>query len=214
MFSHPEGEAENESREGRRSAFDLSVMAHVEELFCDALGLFVFGSSYVYAFEYLLSPGSILPPPDHPLDRFRMDKLNYAADRYKIEVDPSSFSGWVDLSPSLDDPTTEVIHDVLERSTDLIQNEAMRVVVERGIKLPRKAIVNKIRKALEEGRPYHDIASLPEIINAGWLWVRGKNGITSLDDFGQLDMIQDLMLKTIEVSEILTRASEKRMDKS
>jgi hypothetical protein len=77
--------------------------------------------------------------------------------------------------------------------------------------------VGEVVRSFQRERPYDDVATLPEIATAGWLFLRGQRGYATVGEAVPTErrlrsgsfhgrryaMLQDLMLKSLEVSEWL-----------
>jgi hypothetical protein len=75
----------------------------VEETFCDLMGVALFGTSYFYAFAYLLAPAGLGRPLMYPDMRRRVMDMSAAAATFGVLV-PSGFDSWFgdDVSPTTD----------------------------------------------------------------------------------------------------------------
>lgn len=72
-------------------------LSQCEELFCDFIGLRVFGMSYLHAFGFLLAPGMATwkREPEYPTVRQRVEYMVSAAPSFGIVVRPAT---WICLS--------------------------------------------------------------------------------------------------------------------
>ena len=198
---------------GNLSDFVLNCLSKkAEEVFCDLFGLYIFGAGYVYAFEYLLAPGFGSRNRSYPPELQRIVILAQAASVYGINISPEAFDGWrrPAAPKTLEDKAIEVADCVLETCVSLLIDETCELLKDRGITPVRNDKVRAVREAFSRGAPYGEGATLPEIVVAGWEYVREQGGLANPKEYDKYDMLQELMLKSVEVSEVETRRSDHR----
>ncbi|MBY5533634.1 hypothetical protein HFO58_10715 [Rhizobium leguminosarum] len=186
------------------------VVSQIEELFCDAVGVSLFGASFVQAFHYLLAPGmgGDMRNPRYP-------KLSTRA--YCIEnfggVDLNAI-GLEDFSKEFPDTGApgglrdafvyKMVDDLaLAEAPQAYRNALDLLIKKAGHHLPTAEGEEEVYKMFAHEIPSGHPTSLADILNAGWRFVREKGD--SLEDF---EPISELMLKSIEVLEYRRRLSD------
>jgi hypothetical protein len=182
------------------------ALQQLEETFCDLVGLRIFEHAYIYAFEYFLAPGGDEISLEYPSNSRRMRTLQSIATQWNIQITVGSpYADWIDPTSSSERDT--VLSDVLDSLCgdllpDLEQEVRRMVDGDKPIRI-RDAVVEKMVEAFGYSEPYRAEATLPEIITAGWLTVLQRHGMA--DDLKGFAALNDVMLKTIEVTEYLRK---------
>jgi hypothetical protein len=187
-----------------------------EEVFCDLVGLRIFGAAYLHAFGYLVAPGITSERvPRYPTVPQRARYLTLACERYGIAV-PSNY---IDLFQSLppEPPSSRsflisIADDAVKSQIERLIDHADQYVASKGVVLPTSAEVESIYKAFDGLIPAAHPASLPAIVNAGWKAVHAGDFWSA---YPQVDkrrptVLNELMLKTaqvLEVRELLGRST-------
>lgn len=187
------------------------VMEQLEEVFCDLFGLYLFGSAFVAAFDYLLGPGGHHRSLGYPSDRQRMAILVEAAAELDIELDPAMIADWSMASPGkADAAATEIVDAVTQRLVPRVRSDLFGELRRRGMTSPDRTVIGKVREAFERGEPYPDRAELGEIVSAGWLRMRDLDVAPCRGDTDEeqhrervksYKVLADLVLKTVEIAE-------------
>jgi hypothetical protein len=187
----------------------LNGIRQLEEIFCDATGLYTFGPSFLYATEYFLSPGGMPRSLGYPRDHDRLKLLKRGSEMLSLEVQEPLFERWkdseavegnsADFVRLLDHAVQDVANDVLEFAFKMLQDRAIAV--------PSMEKVASVRASFERIEPSNSGASLGEIATAGWMLLRDKGGLKEKSDQPYYRILCDLMLKTIEVSEFQHRVT-------
>lgn len=184
------------------------ALRQCEEVFCDFLGLMIFGVSYLFAFEYILSPylgESRSPRYPSIIDRVRY--LSKAASRFGIEV-PVGYSENFSNEPEELKRHEKYLATVSDNAVATILDRLMVLaegaVAEAGLYLPKTDAADRVYKAFEMLVPACDIGNLGELVNGGWkarldqnLWYNNKAVWHRREQ-----VINDLLLKSIEVMEV------------
>ena len=187
------------------------ALAQAQEIFCDSIGIRIFGSSYFYAFEYLLRPSlGNRRSEKYPAIRERADVMLRTAKKFGLPHEANYSTRFTELNLNLGE--REAYHlSLSDKSTNAVVDEILGLVetIANDAKLPLPndpERISDIYNCFRERNPGSDIKSLPDIINAGWkayldndLW--RADGYTG-DRFGPLS---ELVLKTIEVMEFEIR---------
>ena len=185
----------------------FSVMRQLEEVFCDLFGLYVFGEAYVYAYDYFLAPGGGARSSAYPEATDRLRYLLGSAEGLGIDVKPEMFGVW-QKSVSREGVEADVLKfaDVaVEAMVPMVQAAAFDLLKARGVNLNRPEVIERVVKAFANHVPDGEGATLAEIISAGWRYLRAQGGLARADEREEHDMLNALMLKSIEVSEFLLR---------
>jgi len=186
-----------------------NAMRQIEEIFCDTFGLGVFGESYLYAFDYLLAPGSWPRSLEYPSVLVRNQCLEMAANQLGIPFNSVLFSGWHDsrsLPPELRD-LAEITDQAVTDCVPQIITVTRELLEKNNLFLPRDTKIEKILESFRCYRPYQDIATLPEILVAGWRRLRDQGGLGAAGDSEENETLNEIVLKSIEISEFLQLAA-------
>jgi len=182
-----------------------------EEEFCDLVGCRIFGESYLYAFEYLLSPGwgarsfDYLDLPD------RASVLVTAAQKWALSIPTGYVSSFLrnpshamDAGESLllsasDGATHRMLPDLIELAEQFCNQGK--------IALPNKLTADSVHRDLGAGVPSDKAENFVDIVNAGWKAMRDSafwsDRPTLKND--KMENISQLIFKSIEVSEYKRR---------
>lgn len=185
------------------------LLSKAEEVFCDLVGLHMFGESYFYAFEYFLAPGVNKSTAVYPPSIQRLKSLVAYADKLGIAYPEDIVDTWNrEKEPAADEPTPFELADVV---LDNCLNKLIRLckarMANRKITLPDVSVVDQIEAAFVRGEPYGSKAKLSETINALWRVAKRRN-ITKQAEIDATFMDIELALKTIEVAEYYSRLEE------
>lgn len=180
------------------------ALSQLEEIYCDIVGLYLFGPSYLYAFDYLLAPGGSDRSLDYPSDGKRMEILAATADKLGLPVDPAVRSQWAPTSVVIDQRRlTHVVDDVVAALLDTLIEHVEAFMAERGIIPPGEVAIQAILGAFNQRQPHSSQATLGEIISAGWKFLRAQDGLADQRD--TYKVLCDLIWKTVEVTEYLEK---------
>lgn len=199
-----------------RDGHDLSWLEHqcfasaakqLEEIFCDMFALYVFGPSFAFAYEYFLAPGKSNRSVTYPSSRNRVRYLLDGVRELGFAVDDDLFANWQDssLRVGIAGDILLFADDAVDVMFPVVRNLAFDILKRSDIPTCRDAAVDRVREALTIGIPDGDGATLAEIVTAGWLHLRGKGGLSTETDQPELGMLNELMLKSVEVSEYRLR---------
>jgi hypothetical protein len=183
-----------------------------EEIFCDLFGYALFGASYLQAFAFILAPSVG--------GRYRSGKYPTYARRVSIISDMAKSEGLTlpnhaELRFSQDlrgfDDRHRFIVKMADEAAALIAPAlwAKVTAVIRECSLKRPVGDNAVRHVadLRLGIPPSKPECLGDILNAGWLRYEEivRSAKTTNDASDSLDRLNELLLKTIEVSEYRRR---------
>jgi hypothetical protein len=201
----------------QRAGHDLSYLQHaafasarkqLEEIFCDMFALYVFGPSFAFAYEYFLAPGKGARSIAYPSSHKRVHYLLDGASTLGLDVDGADlFANWRDST------TPGGVHgDVLlfaDEAVDAMfpsaRDLAFEILRQSNVPMCDANAIGRVRDSLEKGVPEGSGATLAEIVTAGWQHLRARGGLAGDDDQQELAMLNELMLKSVEVSEFKLR---------
>jgi hypothetical protein len=181
-----------------------------EEIFCDAVGVRLFGESYFHAMEYLLSPHFQNRRAIHYPDiRTRVDAMSQAATRFGVPASADFWKKFTEKPLSLDAKQRYLLN-VADHATKQAINDlvgAAGVIADKaGIPRPVSTEADRILECFEAGIPAHGLRNLADIINAGWRGYIGQTPAKSRAARGErFSRLADVILKTIEVMEFEIR---------
>ena len=192
------------------------ALLQIEEIFCDFFGLRLFSESYLHAFEYLISPGT----PGQRSVRYpnitsRVSHLTKAAQEMKVVISPQFESSFMpETEPP--EPSTKLLVSIADTvSTSLVPDLielAKKFATDRSVPERDEEEVSKISDEIRHRvAPTSSSQSLTDILNAGWecfldkeLWKEVKQ----IGDENRYRVLQDIILKSMEVSEVQERVRE------
>lgn len=200
------------ARETWVSAFSWCSL-QVEEIFCDCFGLRLFAEAYARAFLYLLGPGSAGKRSlRYPNLRERAKLMVQAASTMQVAVQDNFASEFMhETEPS--EPTTRLLISVADTVARSVAPDICALAGEWADKrkVPKRNTdrVDAICHALGRIAPVTTQESTVDLLNAGWqcaigpeLW-KDVPQITEAKDKDRI--LKDLVLKSMEVTEVLLR---------
>lgn len=178
------------------------VGSQCEEIFCDIFGATLFGKSYLYAFDFFLSPGFGTREFDYPslLDRIAFMKEVTTVSEPEILNNESIAKA----TPQVRSPPLVVLADKI---TSLLIPGILKVANEIASRIEYNRTGNdtieELIKNLDIGIPPRRPASPIDILNAIWTVFLKKQSIDdSLDNRIKLtDLMTNLCLKSLEIYE-------------
>lgn len=193
------------------------ALNHIQESFCDFVGLRIFRESYLHAFSYLLSPYPDPYSDAYPSLQRRAIDLETAATRYGIDV-PAGYAASFgkEVDPAVEgqedafrlkvanDASSNLVNELIDRVDGIVSSLSLYQATDADI----TRVYNCYEKFMVPSVGEKSIAC---ITNAGWraylntsLW---ENRIE--DQKERVRTLQDLMLKNLEILEF-----EQRIDPS
>lgn len=196
----------------------LWAMKQLEESFCDFIGLFLFGPSYLYAFAHFISPGVNAGEPKYPQAYERFSALLLEAQKHwKIDTAfdtglfeaatrPQEIDGSIDREYLLrlaDDARKSLLYDVVGSARSVIDSACL---------LYSSVGEDDLLEQLNEGVPCSNAKSLMAVVNAGWsVFIQrvyratfgSKNWGFSIQETPKV--LNELILKSFETHEIEQR---------
>lgn len=177
-----------------------------EELFCDLLGLKLFGEGFIYSFIYLISPTLGDRAPFYPSMEARVQTLLLGSKSFAIDAPPDLADFFVDPRKRLSDQERFVLKMADNASDSMVRSLIVaveRLVTDSKMALPKSSERDRILQHFHALCPPSEIATMADIINAGWKLRRDWQawdayGIASED---KNDVLNDLVFKSMEVLE-------------
>jgi len=183
------------------------AIKQLEEIFCDFVATFIFGESYLWAFEYFLVPGSNSRSQEYPSGEARIRFLIHAARQLGISADPVLFQRWRNpgVPSGSEADILSVTDGAVERSTPQLWQITTALLQQVGIAPPSPTVVTRVLRNFEHVVPDSDGASIAEVVTAGWQYLSLRKGLPKPNDDATFDLLNELMLKSIEVTEYRMR---------
>jgi hypothetical protein len=100
---------------------------------------------------------------------------------------------------------TKAVDAAVAMAVPELQRIAFEVVEDANVPVVRKSFVKNVLRALRSGEPYGGSAFLSEIVIAGWYALMEEGGLSSDGDQKKYDLLMEILLKTVEVSEYVRR---------
>jgi len=190
-----------------------------EEIFCDFLGLYLFAESYLHAFSYLTSPStSGQRSLGYPNITRRIHHLVYAATVMKISI-PAGFKSDFAKEEEPTEPSQKLLVSIADTVSNLLATDLIKLVQDfaNEKKLHRRN-PDKVSQIQDEFRnmivPTLEQQTLTDILNAGWncsldsdIWDNvSHDKLHEAKD----QILQDLILKSMEVSEYHERTKKEQ----
>jgi hypothetical protein len=190
-----------------QNACFFSAMRQLEEVFCDHFGLGVFGEAFLYAYDYFLAPGGGTRAIGYPSARDRLRYLVEGARVLGIEPETRLFASWQDSSRkgALETDVLFFADQAVNDCVDLVRSTAFEILRHKAVQPPSAEVVDRVEAAFAAKVPDGDGATLAEVVTAGWRYLRRRGGLSLEADLQEHNMLCELMLKSIEVSEFKLR---------
>ena len=186
------------------------AIKQVEEIFCDFVATFIFGESYLWAFDYFLAPGTNSRSKEYPSGAARIRFLSLAARHLNISVDPRLFERWSNpaLPPGHEADILSVADAAVDQSAQYLWQLTSALLHRLGVSSPNSSAIARVLRNFENVVPDCDGASLAEVVTAGWHYVLLRNGLPNPGKDSDFDLLKELMLKSIEVEEYRQRVTQ------
>lgn len=177
-----------------------------EELFCDLLGLKLFGEGFIYSFIYLISPTLGDRAPFYPTMEARVQTLLLGSKNFAIDAPSDLADFFVDPRKRLSDQERFVLQMADNASNAMVNSLIVAVeslVDASKMALPKASERDRILQHFHALCPPSEITTLADIINAGW---KLRRDWRAWDAYGipledKNDVLNDLVFKSMEVLE-------------
>lgn len=184
----------------------------LEEIFCDMMGLRIFGESFLHAFAYLLSPG--IPGERYalyPSVVTRAKQLEAASNKLGVDC-PTGYQDLFSKEQDITSPTTRLLcavaDDATEQLVDKVTDDAIRIANDKGLPTRDPAKIQKIVESFEMVAPTDGRNTMTDIINAGWICKKRNDLWTNVPQIRpdtKSQVLADLVLKSLEITEFYDR---------
>ncbi len=198
----------------RRAWLPALTYSHrqLEEIFCDMMGLRLFGEAFLHSFAYLLSPNMLSERyPYYPSVPRRALCLAIQATKLGIDCPDdyvSMFLAPTDISSPTNRLLCDVADDATERLWERMADEAISIANSKGLPERDSAKVRQIVADFERVVPTNESHSLTDVLNAGWVCAKRDSLWDSMPQISSLNRTQvlsDLILKSLEIGEFYDR---------
>jgi len=184
----------------------------LEEIFCDMMGLRIFGEAFLHAFAYLLSPG--IPGERYPLYPsvvIRARHLEAASKLLGVDC-PTGYQDLFSKEQDITSPATRLLCSVADDATaqlvDKVTKDAFRIADDKGLPTRDPAKVQKIVESFAMVAPTDGRNTMTDIINAGWICKKRDDLWTNVPQIRpetKSQVLADLILKSLEITEFYDR---------
>ncbi len=184
-----------------------------EELFCDLYAYSLFGASYLHAFAFILAPSlGGARDPHYPSLVTRISVVSNVAARDGVRSPSHQALGFEDESRRGDARLRFVVRMAEEgvaAITGALWDRVLEIVVKSNLQRPDHTNALRHLKEYQMGIPGHRPTCLGNIVNAGWLRyaeiVKAHTSAKVVSE--ELDHLNEILLKTVEVFEYTRRVS-------
>jgi len=189
----------------------------LEEIFCDFIGVFIFGPSFLHAFRYLVAPSlGKSRSVKYPSLRARAKYMKFAAEHYGIPTSDNFVDGFQEQLTRLPKRSTAIV-EMADSATEQLYPKLIELVDKHhGEAKPYTTYMTEVkntRVSLENLIPAANTDSIAVIVNAGWeirlalekwdLSLREKD--KQKIEVEKMRILNDLLLKSFEVYEFRKR---------
>lgn len=179
----------------------------LEEVFCDCVGVWLFGQSYLHSFRYLLAPDlSERPSDNYPPNRWRSEFAIEAARSYGDSADSTFANAFRPFEKSRE-KKVEIADIVTKTLVPKIIAEANDFFDGKKLTRPSATETERCKQSLYSLCPFSDYESVGSLLNAAWeLRLDLENwsipGVPDdVSDEKKIDILNDLVFKSFEVVE-------------
>lgn len=177
----------------------------LEEIFCDFVGIGIFGKSYLHAFEYIISPG--MPnrsTGQYPDVRDRADIINREAHKKGCGLPgyETSFTAAKNLDPTLMLRAVTLSDNLRGLFLDEISRLADQVLTKAKVPLPQQKDIDRTKEFFLRGVPVGNESNIGTLVSAAWETILGseKEKIEGAIE-KTIRHVTDLVLKSVEANE-------------
>jgi hypothetical protein len=200
------------------SQYQKWASLQAEELYCDLLGVRLFGIAYIRAFAYLLGGAQGGRSTGYPALKHRMQTILSAAESLGNSPDaygvpPAEFEELCDADEATSNWSeaeklglAAADHAALS-ITDALLSEIVERTRRAALPVPSPEQATRVAKSFERLAPAHDCLSLADILNGAWMAAQAINQSRPEGRSSRLRILNELVLKTIEVFHIEQRFS-------
>ncbi|MBV9860997.1 MAG: hypothetical protein JO267_02495 [Alphaproteobacteria bacterium] len=185
-------------------------MRQCEEVFSDFVGLKLFGASYLHSFEYLTAPFTGEPRSrEYPDMKTRAEFLSSAVDFFSFAF-PSGYADHFENSTTENGPADRFLIEASDAATRATVQDLLDLTVEISAKRTFPSLSEQESEfcltRIKSGVPAEGVEYIGNIINAGWSAYRDNTLLgPSSPGRRRIDILNELLLKSIEVAEFEVR---------
>lgn len=191
------------------------ALRQCEELFCDLLGLKIFGEGFAYSFMYLLSPSFGERASNYPSLAARVKAMELGAAAFTIDLPADIKSLFKEPTKHMSDHESFILRMADGASDAMIAAIVSAVdkhVTDSKLPLPSNDERDRILLHFSALCPPSGIKTMADVINAGW---KLRLNWTPWDAFGfdedvRHDILNELVFKTMEVLEFEAKVGNKK----
>jgi hypothetical protein len=217
-FPEYAGKAPDENLLSQDMFLSAYIVAHIqdlclsqfEEVFCDAVGVALFGKSFAAAFYYLLAPSlGASRSPRYP----RLDSRARYIEKYGghdlstlgLSQFHAHFNENAGTHQGREGYLISVSDQISDMNARMVYVDAGRYVDEKARQFkPDSANECKILRMFKNGTPSNDPQRLADILNAAWETVNQISN-AEIGQLKEIDGVSELVLKSMEVLEFRRR---------
>lgn len=192
----------------RSEAFNFAL-SQCAEIFCDLLGIRIFGESFLHAFQYLLAPGSgRVRSVKYPKIKQRVVYMTNAMPHFGLTSSRDFTSVFQDEKPIGDKKTIfklEMADKAAEETIPDLLKEIDNIAQEKMLPKVDKNQSEEIARSFRVGVPCDGPRNLADIIQAGWLETYDSAEKPDGHPLEHFKGLNEILFKSIEVSEYWTR---------
>jgi len=139
-----------------------------EEIFCDIIGTYIFGQSFIFALMYLLLPDNgARQSTAYPSSRRRAEYITSAAERFSVAVPSEFVSSFRNQDPP-DDKYARAADDAVQVLVPEIIDSVANYASRKGIVLPDPEASRRSKDVLKDLQPPMNYNSVGELLNGAW----------------------------------------------
>ena len=178
------------------------ALRQCEEVFCDFVGYWIYGESYIHAFSYILSPDSGMRYSSfYPSNRDRAQYLAKTAVSWGGEAATK-------LSERFQPPDASDLYTTLavEITTELVKDISgmvEKICKDQAVPRPEEEGISRARQSLLRISPADMRSTAAEVLCAAWDIRRDLSAwkVNGIEDARKIGILNDLVLKSFEVRE-------------
>jgi hypothetical protein len=185
----------------------------IEELFCDVVGIFVFGESYLQAFRYLVAP-AVSDHRSHYYPPMSI-RVEFNADAFKtifnkdVNWFKECFTRKTDTDQRAPDLLLRMADNVTKKYFENIVQAVLNYMPLRSIEKYNESEVDVIYESFKKVCPVNKKYSIASILGAAWkLRLNIESLETEVRGDHKVSVLCNLVLKSFEVWELNVRAEK------
>ena len=182
-------------------------LKQTQEVFCDFVGLWLFGEAYLFAFTYYLSAFQHVGQRsvEYPTIQQRANYILQASKEYFPEFTDEITGQFTSLCCSGEEPSKTIEANLADTLTESVVNKALTEVktllTERGVGRPQGDRIERCVECFSDLMPPESDVSFAEILVAGWKTLLEKDKLVDFSDKKE-SILNEVVLKSFELLEI------------